>query len=40
MKGKFSFSMFKNIKFIECERSNNFKNLIEVLKEINLDEIY
>lgn len=40
MKGKFSFGMFKNIKFIECERSSNFKNLTQALKVINLEEIY
>ncbi len=40
MKGKFAFGMFKNIKFIECDRTSNFKNLAEALKEINLEEIY
>lgn len=40
MKGKFNCSLFKNIKFVECEKSSDFKNLKDSLQAIDLSQIY
>ena len=40
MKGKFSMNTFKNIKFVECDKTSDFINLKEMIKSYNLSEIY
>lgn len=40
MKGKFSMNTFKNIKFVECDRTSDFVNLKDMIKSINLSDIY
>ena len=40
MKGKVTMNVFKNIKFVECDRTSDFLSLKEVIKSYNLSDIY
>lgn len=39
MKTKFSCNLFKNIKFVECDKTSNFKSLVEAVKTIDTENL-